>query len=51
MAPDGKSAAPAAAVAAAPGGAPDAYWQSLQYFNAYRTAVALLLLMADRDNI
>lgn len=46
MEPDGKSAAPAAAFAAAPGTPPDAYWQSLQYFNAYRTAAALLLLMA-----
>jgi two-component system sensor histidine kinase PilS (NtrC family) len=46
MEPEGKSAAPAAAFAAAPGTPPDAYWQSLQYFNAYRTAAALLLLMA-----
>lgn len=46
MEPDGKSVIPAAVGAQGAGGIPDAYWRSLQLFNAYRTAAALLLLLA-----
>ncbi len=46
MQDDGKSAVPASPGAVPSGEVPDAYWRSLQLFNAYRTAAALLLLLA-----
>jgi two-component system sensor histidine kinase PilS (NtrC family) len=43
---EGKSPVAVSPDAAHSGDVPDAYWRSLQLFNAYRTAAALLLLLA-----
>lgn len=46
MAPDSLPAGPEEQVSGNVRRVPDAYWRSLQFFNAYRTATALLLLLA-----